>query len=79
MEWIPITEGLPVPGSSLIVTTRLKNKKKRSMRTFVWYIRKPLGDGYGFYSSDDGYLDPAEEEVVAWMSMPDIYYGDKKI
>lgn len=79
-NWTSINEALPKTGIPLIVTVQgispINLKKERKIKSYIFYIGKPTGDGYAFYDTTEGYLEPTKEEVLAWMEMPRIYEGE---
>lgn len=58
-KWIPISEQLPVNGKIVLVTRQCQNKN--------WYVEQDE------YYDDTGFESGADENIVAWMPLPEPY------
>lgn len=61
--WIPMEEQLPNNGQIVLVTRKCHNKK--------WYVEQDE-----FYD-DTGFESGADEDIIAWMPLPEPYKADK--
>lgn len=67
VEWIPVSESLPVIGVNVLVTRRMDNG--------VRYVRIASYQGDCWMDNTDEYMKPNPNPVIAWKSMPMAYCG----
>lgn len=79
-KWIPIDDGLPPLGTTLIVTIQDTLRQRRELRYPVYYRQSYYGNGYGFYQYgvEEHILLPEFSEVIAWTPLPEPYEGVKE-